>query len=82
MNLYFIDFMTKFTFIFLSLPPLTHSFSLTPFPSGEEGKTTYFKKEKKKKKCYTQQNGPPRRGYPGRVSATTLAAKLSLFLPI
>lgn len=47
MNLYFIDFMTKFTFIFLSLPPLTHSFSLTPFPSGEEGKTTYFKKEKK-----------------------------------
>lgn len=83
MNLYFIDFMTKFTFIFLSLtPPPLHTH--TPFHWHHFHLVKRVKQhtlKKKKKKCYTQQNGPPR-GYLGRVSATTLAAKLSLFLPI
>lgn len=58
MNLYFIDFMTKFTFIFLSWPPSHTPFHWHHFPSGEEGKTTYFKK--KIIKVTRNKRAPPR----------------------
>lgn len=78
MNLYFIDFMTKFTFIFLSWPPShTHLFTDTIFHLVKRGKQHTLKK--KKNQSYTQQKGPPA-WIPGRLPATTLAAKLSLFL--
>lgn len=60
MNLYFIDFMTKFTFIFLSLPPSHTPFHWPRFPSGEEGKTTYFKKKIKIIKVTRNKRAPTR----------------------
>lgn len=38
MQLYFINLMTKFTFIFLSLLPPHSPFSLKPLPSGKRAK--------------------------------------------
>lgn len=59
MNLYFIDFMTKFTFIFLSWPPShTHLFTDTIFHLVKRGKQHTLKK--KIIKVTRNKRAPPR----------------------
>lgn len=73
--------MTKFTFIFLKFtPPIFH---WSHFPSGQRAKQHKHQQsltEQTYRENITQRKGPRRA--PGGVSATTLAAKLSLSLPL